>query len=763
MVSPDQERYALFPLFLAGVLLVVLAPVFWLHTGTEIGKPSARAHDSADVFAQAYPDLAYGFGRIRAGALPRWSPNQLCGTPFLPEPRHGTFQILNLPFWFLNTEAAMALQAFLVLFLMGAGMLLYASALDVRVGPALIGSLCYAFGGVATTALGRPELCAPLTVLPFLFWILREYARHGGYPRWLLGVALSASLLLGGSMPCTAAVLVLLVPYAVIRGIIGDPERRNQTGGACLRGIAVMGVLAALIAAAQWVPTFVWLQTLAHPWETLWRVDWPVSAGLRWRELAAQFLTPPNDALPHLLYFGMAPLLLLPGAWFHRPARMEALFFTIAVLILTPFAMGSAIFGGAFAPDALLVPMSFAFAVLAALGAERIFGVGRDPRSPLIWIPALITLAIAAGLLYLGGSSARGRILLVIAPMLVFFLARQRWIGVTAAVLTALLLFVDLYAVHPNRAQRAFREARSAFDTRARLYKAAEEQSLGDRVLVLSHTNVSGLPDRLGLLTPLRCAGGADLPLTPEQYTWWRVLAAESDPDAVGATLDPGRRGIRPALLNLMSVRALLAANDVSIPVDDWEKLGVRLRNVRIENGVTLYLNDSALPRCRWTPQARIVDSTDAAVSALLDPNLDPAKTAVVQGEAAAVAALHAIVPEENAPAPTVAQNCRIVAETPEQVTVQVDGAQPGLVVLADSFDEDWIATRNGERAPILRANGCFRAVAVPAGNQTVVFSYRPTAVYAGIGIGGAGLALTLLTAPLAAVRAIKRRQTRER
>jgi hypothetical protein len=69
-------------------------------------------------------------------------------------------------------------------------------------------------------------------------------------------------------------------------------------------------------------------------------------------------------------------------------------------------------------------------------------------------------------------------------------------------------------------------------------------------------------------------------------------------------------------------------------------------------------------------------------------------------------------------------------------------------VVLADLWSPDWQVRVDGGPAPLLRANGVFRAVAVPAGRHEVRFDYRPRLVYASAlasGAGAAGLGLVAL------------------
>jgi hypothetical protein len=68
----------------------------------------------------------------------------------------------------------------------------------------------------------------------------------------------------------------------------------------------------------------------------------------------------------------------------------------------------------------------------------------------------------------------------------------------------------------------------------------------------------------------------------------------------------------------------------------------------------------------------------------------------------------------------------RFVADDPNAVTLEAMAARPSVVVLRDTFDPSWTATVDGLPATVARADGVYRAVAVPAGRHTVEFTYRP-------------------------------------
>lgn len=64
------------------------------------------------------------------------------------------------------------------------------------------------------------------------------------------------------------------------------------------------------------------------------------------------------------------------------------------------------------------------------------------------------------------------------------------------------------------------------------------------------------------------------------------------------------------------------------------------------------------------------------------------------------------------------------------RVSVTVNSESETYLYLADAYYPGWRATVNGEDSPVYRANVMFRAVAVPAGESTVIFEFVPRLWY---------------------------------
>ncbi len=94
-------------------------------------------------------------------------------------------------------------------------------------------------------------------------------------------------------------------------------------------------------------------------------------------------------------------------------------------------------------------------------------------------------------------------------------------------------------------------------------------------------------------------------------------------------------------------------------------------------------------------------------------------------------------------------------------MVVEAAAPTPAWLVLTDTYYPGWRATVNDRAVPVAVANYAFRAVPVPAGASTVVFSYEPTSYRLGLFIGLLGLALMsgLTAGHLAARRSIQPRR----
>ena len=117
-----------------------------------------------------------------------------------------------------------------------------------------------------------------------------------------------------------------------------------------------------------------------------------------------------------------------------------------------------------------------------------------------------------------------------------------------------------------------------------------------------------------------------------------------------------------------------------------------------------LFRNEAAVPRAYLVGEGRPAPNAWAAFAMVKHPSFDP-RQAVVLEEAGSPA---------TAEAPLAAATAAIVVDTPDRVVVETKADRAAWLVLNDTYGPGWEAWMDDQPAPIRRANGLVRAVAVP-------------------------------------------------
>ena len=156
-------------------------------------------------------------------------------------------------------------------------------------------------------------------------------------------------------------------------------------------------------------------------------------------------------------------------------------------------------------------------------------------------------------------------------------------------------------------------------------------------------------------------------------------------------------------------------------------------------DGVRVYHNPAYLPRAYVVYHVQEVESDGEAREAVLNPSFDPSASAVVEGPLPPDIAALTQTP------PAGYTEVDAIEHTPQRVSIDVQAAQPGLLVLSDQYWPGWQATIDGAPVPIVHANYVVRGVYLPAGKHQVVFAFHPLSFYLGLGITLAAVAFVVL------------------
>jgi hypothetical protein len=563
----------------------------------------------------------------------------------------------------------------------------------------------------------------PYLLFPVLLYALVVYQRRHTLARLFAAIAAWVAFLLTTFLP--SQVLLLVVVYAVVLVLDAPSWPAGQRLGARLLTIArrhlVVPAIALLLSAYVWLPS---LAVLVHgsssfqkygerslhltgPLSYLRRIVSPlaVSGGPRW-----------------LTYVGIVPVIAIAGAWPRARGMRRRLLTVTAALGLLGLALHAGIplirlFGdlpglrtvrqeywAVLAAAAETIAIAVAIGVIAKRGASRT-AMGVVGALLVVW---LLGTAVASSIIGHGGL----RVLVVVAAALVvgtvMLLAqstdrtRRR-----AVVLVAVgLLAVELLA-YENHARLARFDPESptpAYVTYLR------EHLDGYRVLDAGR----------GALYP-EWGAALGIPqietLNVSQVPAYRAFFQRYIVPQHGLFLEVGaekarRYKVQRPALDLLSVRYILT--DGTMPRFDK---GVQARFPLVfrdqQSHVEVYENRHPFPRAYLSPA--LASGSGQGFS----PGITRTDDTSLLDEAQ-----RAGIPTRRT-AGTEPVPARITRYDDTSARVDVDAPRPSVLVLTDTYAYGWHATVNGRAQHLARVDDVVRGVLVPAGQSTVVFTYR--------------------------------------
>ncbi|MDN5747524.1 MAG: YfhO family protein [Pseudonocardia sp.] len=221
-------------------------------------------------------------------------------------------------------------------------------------------------------------------------------------------------------------------------------------------------------------------------------------------------------------------------------------------------------------------------------------------------------------------------------------------------------------------------------------------------------------------------------PGAPSDLLRVEIVLRDADGTVVGrgSRIDVGMRAGRPftipvvettgaatAELTVRGHGAVVVSGTDGVPVvstvtaaDD----GLRLVHA---GSSVVYERETALPRIRWATDAVVEPDPRRRVRLVASGRLDPDQVV-----------LDAPAPVDD-PGPA---DVDVVTDGFDEITVAVDAAGGGYLVVADALQTGWRVRVDGRPAEVLAADHGVVAVAVPAGRHTVTWNYGSTALTVG-------------------------------
>lgn len=742
-----RTHRAQWPTLGALALTGLAAVLFWRRFNA--APPGRGLLYPTDLLHYFYPRGEAVARRLLAGELPLWNPRLCAGIPELATAQSAVLSPQTWIFAPLPPELGLPLRIFVECLLGGAFAVLFLRRLGLDALAATLGGALY----LSTCLLGQsfwPPMISTLLWLPAQLCCVESLSRRWSWRAWLGLVAATALQAVAGFPQFALYSLQLVAAYAPCRALA--LRGANARGLVVLAGTAAAVALGLGVAGAQLLPTaeLAALGTRAGvlgAGEIHYLGDPGAMAALRNsvdpapKLLAFDYLRGGN-------YLGIATLLLLALGAASADARLVG-----PLLVLG--ALGLLLSGGyqgwgaelyrAYAelplvgrlrsPERQRIVTLVCAIALACIGLDRVGRTAPALSRRRRGAAAGAVLLCAAVVATVGADGAPWRAALALLLILGALAAgTRRWPRRAAQVLLLALVLGDV--LHATAPYGSLRSPLRGWTDRLHLLGSTildadglarlRERAGGQRIEV-----EQVLPGALADAEHLMCRE----PLVPREWAKVRrlppierarVYDATSVAWVVGLEIEEGFDLAQVA--SEVERRFRSGADPAPAPP----------RGLR----VTLLPKPRALPRAYWVGDATLRPPAQA-LEHVKRGDVDLRTTVLLDGDRRGRAA-------RRSRAPLGAAEIRLHA--PERVEIRVDAPRDGILVLTDVWYPGWRASVNGRDAEVLRANGLFRAVRVPAGRSDVVFEYRPASFRRGLALSALSLGLAVAI-PLAARR----------
>ena len=708
---------------------VVLVLLFWLILAAPwLFGLKVIPYDSAHQF---YPAVAFTVEQLRSLEGPWWNPYVFGGFPQFADPQAMPFQPTMILPMLLSPDTSLwwfNVVVLLHLLLGGLGCLRLGKSYGFGTAAQLLFALTFMFGAVASSRLQHTPMIVTYSFIPWAWLLLRCVLER---PAWVRAVACGAVFgLCALQLTQVTYLFGLLAGAYAAGGVISHRDGKEKKRVACL---FLAGLVCLLVCSPQLAST---LAVLPETNRVAVAVEASLANSLRLEDFSTLLAA---NALSHLrgaywgrgemtqtyAYVGFIPLLLClvwggsRGKWGTQVrwawcVIVGGVIFSLGARTpvypsLHEYLPGLGMFRR---PSDALFFVNGAVAFLSAISLQRrLEGSGARPAiiPCLLFATVLVVAALAA---FQGGHlldflTALG-VTAALSLMVILLLRGTRLIS--SGVLALLVGAVALDFAVNQSANRLNSVDDGVYMTGT--VASADRSSSGQFAGLLSQRiDVAGAPERVEILGAWPISNGGILQRLP-MSTGYNPMIYRRYSEMFGIGPDP--------LASPAQRRFTEWAPDYSAPAFDL--LGVRglaVGPVMPGQGASFQYVErkTVLPRVLVPHQ---VLRHEAAYPPALEFSSTDFHSAVWLPEA---------VRSECSDAGMGNASARVAWFTPQAITIDYEAPGPTWVVLNEMYGEGWQAMAGDRTLPVVRANGIFRAVCVPAGSGQLRLAYSPWAM----------------------------------
>ena len=700
-----------------------------------------------DILLVIHPWLIYAAKEINRGVFPLWNPHSYAGAPFFANMQSALLSPFSFPAYFINIPTAIGLSLLLKLLVAGTSMFWFLRLVGLSPVASLTGGTTFMLSGFIIAWLGWPLASAGVWI-PLLLALI-EKSHQSPRPHWVVLLATVIALNIFSGHPETSAFGILAAfIYSVVIYKRNKPTRN-------IRILLIPFALGILLAAVQIIPFLEYMKNgsalyarnsgtplMVLPLECLMLFFSPdywgwMRDGTKWTH---------HNLVEATCSVGISPWLLLPCAamfyWNSIRWRFAVIIALLSILIAYNFPLAPWLFSKLpvfhlVANTRIILLAGLGLAISVGFGVEGALNCPPERRKKagiLVAGTGLIILLLAWYRYFLDQdaitrgkalnhvlSGMTGNSLLLIAAALVIIIILSGWKH--RARLALLLVLIQAAGIvpfalryWPTVHERYFYPATGAID----MLKDDNQYSRTVSRVLLTLPNISSV---YGLYD----VSGYDA-INP-RFTEI-LMGSRQASGGFGNGADFYSRGFNSPILDIFGVKYIFYPTGAGTPS------GKFIRAYE-GNDSTVFRNLNVFPRAFLANKSLFLLSEQHVLDKMCS-GFDLRNTVLLMGAPPSSVATPA-------PSPIIQPGIAQIQDyESNRVVINTNNGVSSWLVLTDTWYPGWQATIDGRKTRIYRADYAFRAVPVPAGAHTIVFSYLPGSFLLGLGLTILGLLICI-------------------
>ncbi len=680
-----------------------------------------------DVVGQLYPWKYFTIQTLKQKELPLWNPNSFAGNPHLGNFQSAVLSPFNCLFLIFSFPDAWAMLILFQPLIAGLSMYLFMKTSRVSNVGSLISSVAFMFCGFMTVWMAYGTLSMAIAFLPLsLFAIERTFKKSTIFSIILLPVTIIFTFF-SGHFQTSMYFLVLIFCFFLLKSIVAKNIKATIYVGSGL----IVGVLVSLF---QIIPTIIFYANSVRSEIFITQGGIPIQYLIT--TLSPDFYGNPvtrNDWFGYYAEFasfvGIIPLFLASFSFFNK--KKQIIFFMASGLIALLLSIHTPLQGllgslqipvfSTSNPNRIIVLFSFCFALLSGYGFDVLQTyIKNTQKKKIIFILSIWSIFLLAVWLLILFFHVLPDDKVIIAKrnlllptvffggsIIVVFLAltKKKFL---LLVTCYLLLITSFDSLH-------YASKWMPFDPRNFIFQDIPVIEAIKKNIGYSRLFGNVVQD-VGNYYSFQMIEGYD-PLYIKRYgEFIRAAGTGNILEAERSVVNLDKTGIyTDRVLDFLGVSIIfhrIQDTNTSYAYPVWEKKQ-KYALLFQDKKFQLYKNKTAMQRATLFYNFEVIKDDKTLLKRFYTKDFNYQNTLLLQEQ----------------PSGSVEKGgigyAKILLYSPNKVIIQANSNKPALLLLTDNFYPGWIVTVDGREKKIYQADYSFRAVSIPQGIHTVIFSYK--------------------------------------